>query len=223
MNRIKATYEALLSAYGTQEWWPTTTKEKETEIAIGAILTQNTAWKNVEKAIKNLADKGLVDIKKLNSINEEELAKLIRASGYYNQKAKKLKAFARHIAQNYGGEIKLLLSKNTEELRKELLEMYGIGPETADSIILYAAKKPTFIADAYTKRMASRTGIIKETASYDEIRNLFTQNLPKEQQLFSQYHALIVQHGKNTCKKTPQCENCPIRNACRYYANNNNI
>src|SRR3989338_1082072 len=137
MNSIKEIYSTLLSAYGTQEWWPTTTKEKETEIAIGAILTQNTAWKNVEKAIKNLADKGLIDIKKLHRIKEEELAKLIKPSGYYNQKAKKLKWLARHIAQNYGGEIKLLLSKNTEKLRKELLEMHGIGQETADSIILY--------------------------------------------------------------------------------------
>lgn len=219
MNKIKQLYGVLHKSFGSQNWWPTTTKNRETEIVIGAILTQNTSWKNVEKAILNLKQNGLVDLRKLAAVETSKLARIIRPSGYYNQKARKLKAFGKHVVDNYMGDLRKLFAKDTGDLRSELLSIHGIGPETADSILLYAAGKPAFVVDAYTKRIFTRTGIIREDSSYDELQNLFKTNLPENTGMFSQYHALIVQLGKDVCRKKPLCNNCPLNDGCRHYKN----
>ncbi len=215
MNIVKAAYEKLYDSFSGQNWWPTTTKNTETEIIIGAILTQNTAWKNVEKAIANLKRNNLIDLRKIEATETKKLAMLVRPSGYYNQKAKKLKLFAEHVVGNYGGNVRLLLRKNASELRNELLELKGIGPETADSIILYAAGKPVFVVDAYTRRIFARMGVSREGSSYGELQQLFMDNLPEDAAMFNQYHALIVELGKNVCRKKPRCNACPVRKLCK--------
>ncbi len=182
------------------------------------ILTQNTNWKNVEKAIVELNKRNLIDIKKIKDIDEKELAFLIKSSGYHNQKAKKLKNFCEFLIKNKKKKLKKLFQNELAILREELLSIKGIGPETADSIILYATKKPIFVIDAYTKRILNRLGFKEK--SYDELQSLFTQSLPKSERLFNEYHALLVKMGKSVCKKVPLCENCPLKQGCNY---NNSI
>jgi len=203
MNKIKLIYDKLFEAFGPQNWWPGDT---DFEVCIGAILTQNTNWQNVEKAIKNLKDNKILSLKNLKEVNTKKLASLIRPSGYYNQKAKKLKNFVNYVYKNYNGSLKGFFG--SENLRSELLSINGIGPETADSIILYAAKKPIFVIDAYTKRIFSRLGYAEQ--SYEALQELFMKNLGKNERLFNEYHALIVHLGKNLCKKVPFCEDCPL-------------
>ncbi len=217
MNKIHQIYSILYKSFGPQGWWPTTLEnelhpkhhgkspknDKERfEIIIGAILTQNTNWKNVEKAILNLNKAQLLDINKIKRINKNKLALLIRPSGYFNQKAERLKL----IADFY--------SKNKNPTREELLAVKGIGPETADSILLYALGKPSFVVDAYTKRVFSRLGLCDGKCSYDELQELFRKNLPKKQKLFNEYHALLVELGKNHCKTKPICKDCPLKKLC---------
>ncbi len=213
-------YFRLLSRFGHQHWWPTTTAAKETEVIIGAILTQNTSWKNVEKAIANLAAARMVDFGKIAAAKKGKVAKLIQPSGYYNQKAERLQLFAKYVCSNYGGKVELLLQKNAVGLRKELLELKGIGPETADSILLYAAGKGVFVVDAYTRRIFSRIGICDEGISYHELQQLITENLPEKMRraaVFNQYHALLVELGKGTCvKRNPLCHACPLLGCCSY-------
>lgn len=221
MNGIEAVYNKLCDYFGEQRWWPTTTKNKETEVIIGAILTQNTAWKNVEKAIESLKKEKLIDFEKLAAVETTKLALLIKSSGYYNQKAERLKLFARHICDRYNGNVKLLLRKGVAELRDEMLQLKGIGPETADSIILYAANKPVFVVDAYTRRIFSRLGISSEGSSYEELQQMFMKSLPEDTAIFNQYHALIVELGKNVCRKKPRCSTCPLRINCSF--SNSNI
>lgn len=204
---LEKIYEKLYLDFGAQYWWPAETKF---EVIIGAILTQNTSWQNVEKAISNLKSRGYVSLKKLNKIPEKKLAALIRPSGYYNIKASRLKSFIDHIYKNYGGNLGKMLDEPLEELRGELLKIKGIGPETADSIILYAADKPIFVIDAYTKRVLLRHKIIKKDASYHEIQKFFMDNLKNDAKFFNEYHALIVKLSKVFCKKTPDCKNCPL-------------
>lgn len=201
-------YRLLYKRFGPQHWWPGETK---LEIIVGAILTQNTSWLNVEKAIFNLKERRLLNINGLNRIPECDLARLIRPAGYYNIKAKRIKNFLFFLNTNYSGSLDKLFSVNTEALRKELLKVNGIGEETADSILLYAGEKPVFVVDTYTKRVFSRHGFIKENASYQEAQALFMSNLPKNVNLFNEYHALIVALGKNTCKtKKALCNQCNI-------------
>ncbi len=214
MNRIEAAYDKLYDSFGKQRWWPTTTKNKEAEIVIGAILTQNTAWKNVEMAIANLKRNKLVDFRKIASADAEKLARLIKPSGYYNQKAKRLKLFAGHVVGNHGGSLKRMLRKSVGELRAELLSLHGIGPETADSIILYAAGRPVFVVDAYTRRIFARMGISRESSSYGELQRLFMESLPSDAKLFGEYHALIVELGKRACREKPLCGACPLKGLC---------
>ena len=225
-------YNELLEKYGNQYWWPVT-KEKEVipkynrniklnekqklEICFGAILTQNTNWKNVEKAIVQLNKNQLININKILKINNKKLAKIIRSSGYHNQKAKKLKNFSLFLFKKYNGNLDLFFKNNIKKLREELLLINGIGPETADSIILYAAKKPIFVIDAYTKRIMNRIGF-KEN-SYEELQKLFMDNLELNEKLFNEYHALLVELGKNICKKLPLCNKCPINKNCNHYNN----
>ena len=185
------------------------------KITITDILTQNTNWKNVEKAIINLNRNNLIDVKKIIKTKNQKLAEIIKSSGYHNQKAKKLKNFCNFLSAKYEGKLQKFFQNNIKKLRKELLSINGIGPETADSIILYVAKKPIFVIDAYTKRIINRIGY-KET-TYDELQKLFMQSLPNNEKLFNEYHALLVELGKNICKKVPLCENCPLNNRCNYY------
>ncbi len=205
-------HDTLLSAFGPQNWWPMDGgfDPKEWEVCIGAILTQNTNWKNVEKALDNLKKEGITSLEKMIGTNERKLAGLIKPSGYYNQKAKRLKEFSK-IVNGYGG-VKIFLEKIE---RDELLGMKGIGPETADSILLYAAGKPYFVIDAYTKRILSRMGTVKKEMCYEELREFFETNLQKDARLYNEYHALIVELGKNICKPKPVCKECPLERKCR--------
>ncbi|MBI5642395.1 MAG: endonuclease III domain-containing protein [Deltaproteobacteria bacterium] len=202
-------YKTLLKAFGPQGWWP---GETDFEVIIGAILTQNTAWSNVEKAIRNLKEKGVLNPKGLHALDTGELALLIRPAGYFNVKAKRLKHFTNHLFDNHKGDLGRLFNKSAEGLREELLNINGIGPETADSIILYAAGKPEFVVDAYTKRIFSRHGLLPEDAGYEDVKAVFTESLPPDTRTFNEYHALIVKTGKDFCKtKAPLCLSCPLK------------
>ena len=217
MNKIERIYSKLYKYYGKQHWWPVTSKNKEFEIIIGTVLTQNTSWKNVETAIENLKKNKLIDIKKINRINKDKLARSIKSSGYFNQKAERLKIFADYVNENYKNNLKKFLKKDVSELRKELLSIKGIGEETADSIILYAASKPVFVIDTYTKRIISRIGLCEKNVDYESLQNLFHKNLKKHHELFNEYHALLVELGKNICIKKPKCDICPVNNECNYF------
>ncbi len=206
-ERIAGFYDVLYKHYGPQGWWPAKT---ELECILGAILTQNTAWKNVEKAMENLKREELISIDKLALIPVQHLASLIRPSGYFNQKAAKIKNFINFILENYSGKLEEMFEEDTQTLRDKLLGIKGIGPETADSILLYAGKKPVFVIDAYTYRILSRHGMIPEESSYGEMQELFMGSLPEDVQVFNEYHALLVRVGKEQCKKTPLCEGCPL-------------
>ena len=212
MNKTKVLtgiYDRLFESFGKQYWWP---GDSKFEVIIGAILTQNTNWTNVEKAIKNLKAAKVFTPRKLYEIKQEELAELIKPSGYFNVKAKRLKHFIEWLFVNYNGSLAKLFKLDYTELREQLLSVNGIGRETADSIILYAAEKPTFVVDAYTKRVLVRHGVITDDCDYDTIKAVFEDNLPKEVSLFNEYHALIVMVGKYYCKPKMKCEECPLEN-----------
>lgn len=200
-------YDLMFDEIGPRGWWPGRTRF---EVCVGAILTQNTAWSNVRKAIDNLKKEKLLSPPAMKSVDKEQLARLIVPSGYYNMKAVKLKNFVEFLYKGYGGSLDRLFSLGVPELRDELLGVNGIGRETADSIILYAAKKPIFVIDAYTRRILSRHGLADEKADYDEIRMIFETNLPHDTQLFNEYHALIVYVGHHFCKREPLCGQCPL-------------
>ncbi len=200
-------YERLYSAFGPQNWWP---GDGRFEVMVGAILTQNTAWTNVEKAIANLKGAGVLTPLGLKRVSMERLAELIRPAGYFNIKAKRLKAFVGYLFREHKGRIDGLSKKDTESLRRALLDIHGIGPETADSILLYALERPVFVIDAYTKRVLVRHGLVSERAGYDELRGLFMDNLPPDVGLFNEYHALFVRVGKEYCKTKPICKGCPL-------------
>ncbi|OQX90946.1 MAG: endonuclease [Candidatus Coatesbacteria bacterium 4484_99] len=205
---IQGAYNTLIEELGPQKWWPA---DSPWEVIVGAILTQNTNWKNVRKAIENLKGAGLFSIENIVSADIKDISELIKPSGYFNQKAKKLKAIAIHIKRNYGYDLNELFKKPVDELRAELLSIWGIGKETADSIILYAAEKPVFVVDRYTIRILSRHGLIDDDYEYDDIQKLFIETLPKDTRIYNEYHALLVNIGKNYClKKEPRCENCPL-------------
>ena len=206
-EKLKDMYKRMFSFFGPQNWWPADTP---LEVMIGAILTQNTNWKNVEKAISNLKERGLLDMLKLYEISEEELSILIRPAGYFKIKAKRIKNLISYIVENYNASLKDFFSLTTNTLRDELLSIKGIGPETADSILLYAAHRPVFVVDAYTFRIMKRHNIIWDDISYEELQELFMKNLPPDEQLFNEFHALIVRTGKCFCKKNPLCSACPL-------------
>ena len=208
-KRLEEIFDKLFRHFGPQSWWP---GETPFEVIVGAILTQNTNWQNVAKAINNLKQAKVLSPKKLYSISRQRLAKLIRPSGYFNIKAKRLKEFMNFLFNNYGGNLKKMFSRPLEDLRKEILTVNGIGPETADSILLYAGGYPVFVVDAYTKRIFSRQKLLSEDADYHTVQKIFAENLKKDAQLYNEYHALIVRLGKDFCKKTnPKCEICPIK------------
>lgn len=200
-------YEAMLAQFGPRGWWPARTKF---EVCAGAILTQNTAWRNVKRAIANLRAAKLLSLKKINETPDEELAALIVPAGYYNMKAKRLKNFTGMVADEYGGSLARLFRLPAMQLREQLLEVNGIGFETADSIILYAAEKPVFVCDAYTRRIGARHGLFDSDADYETMRAYFTGRLPVDVQLYNEYHALIVGVGASYCGRTPDCAACPL-------------
>ena len=202
-------YQKLYRHFGPQHWWP---GETPFEVMVGAILTQNTAWKNVERAIENLKRENALSPEEINKMNIEKLAQLIKPSGFYNLKAKRLKSFIERFMEDFNGDIQEMKKLEKHTLREWLLSIPGIGRETADSIILYAIEKPIFVVDAYTRRILSRHGFIKGDEDYDEIQEIFHRNLPHDTGLFNEYHALIVRLGKEYCKKqNPLCETCPLK------------
>jgi len=201
-------FTELLNHFGPQHWWP---GETELEVIVGAVLTQNTNWKNVEKAILNLKEKGLLSPHQLNALSVSELAQLIRPTGYYNVKAKRLKNLIDLLRERYHLDLSGLLNEETDTLRKELLSVNGIGPETADSILLYAAHRPVFVVDAYTHRILRRHGMTDEQTDYHELQSLFTDHLPDDPSLFNEFHALIVKTGKEYCRRKPLCHLCPLQ------------
>lgn len=202
-------YEAMSGALGPMNWWPARTPF---EVIVGAILTQSTAWGNVERAIANLRAARLLTPAAMLRVSTPRLAALVRPSGYFRQKAKKLKAFVRFLQNEYRGSLQRMFSTPTAELREKLLSVHGIGPETADSILLYAGNHPVFVVDAYTHRIFGRHGITDGKSEYEKVRALIESAIPARAQLFNEFHALIVNTGKNWCRKSaPRCEECPLR------------
>jgi len=211
MNKAKTIlkiYQTMLNTLGPQQWWP---GETPFEVVIGAILTQNTNWSNVEKAIRNLKAADRLSPSGIYELSTIELAQLIRPSGFFNVKAKRVKTFINWLFSRYEGDLSRMFRQDLQTLRDELLSVKGIGPETADSILLYAGNMPTFVVDAYTHRIFSRHGFISEESTYDEMKAFFEENLPEDVRLFNEYHALLVQIGKRYCKPKKACEPCPLK------------
>jgi len=207
-RKLASIYEKLYKSFGPQYWWPA---ESHFEVMVGAILTQNTNWSNVEKAIKNLKENKLLTPRKLYKLPDRKLAALIRPAGYFNIKTKRLKKFLKFFLESYQADIKKMSRADVKELRAQLLEVHGVGPETADSILLYALNKPIFVIDAYTKRVLTRHKLIKAGADYQSVQDLFMKNLKKNTKLFNEYHALLVKLNKEFClKKEPKCATCPL-------------
>lgn len=224
-NRILYIYGLLLDKYGRQRWWPTTLrgdikpayhgkkpdKRQKFEICVGAILTQNTSWKNVEKAIINLNKEKILSIDGLAGSGKKRIAGLIKPSGYFNQKAERLKLIAGFFSKENIGDFHL---RDTGKARESLLDIKGIGPETADSILLYAFDKPIFVIDAYTRRIFSRAGLCSGESGYHCLQEMFQKSLPEKTEIYNEYHALIVELAKQHCMKKPSCKDCPLAGFC---------
>jgi endonuclease III related protein len=206
-------FHLLFKQYGPQHWWP---GDEPFEIITGAILTQSAAWSNVEKAISSLKKAGALAPASLRDLPLEDLAELIHSCGYYNAKSVKLKAFARWLGENYQDNLAKLFSVDASALRELLLQVHGIGEETADSILLYAGNKPVFVIDAYTRRIIDRLGLAPGGGKYADYQDLFMHNLPADVRLYNEYHALFVAQGKNFCRKKPRCEGCCLSALCRF-------
>ena len=213
LEPLMEVYHRLFRAYGPQGWWP---GDSPFEIVVGAILTQATAWTNVEKAMDNLKQAEILSPCGLRDVPTDELALLIRSSGYFNVKARRLKAFIRHLWDAHNGSLESLLNSEGPALRRELLSIHGLGEETADDILLYAAVKPFFVIDAYTRRIIDRVGLYAGAGSYTEYQRFFHEALPVDTRLFNEYHALLVRHGKDVCRPTPLCEKCCLREICSF-------
>jgi endonuclease-3 related protein len=206
--RLKGLYQTLARTFGPQGWWPGRTRF---EVIVGAILTQNTSWRNVARAIQRLREARLLTPARLAALPQPQLAAYIRPAGYYNIKADRLKRFLDFLQGRYGLSLRRMLARQPSVLRRELLAVRGIGPETADSILLYAGGIPSFVVDAYTRRILGRHGLARPGARYDEIQRLFMQALPPDARLFNEYHALLVAVGKDFCRPRPRCAGCPLR------------
>lgn len=224
-KRLEEIFELLFAAYGPRGWWPVTApgditpcysggpkcEQQQLEVMIGAVLTQSTSWKNVEKALGQLQSRNLMSVQALSRVPAAKLASCIRSSGYFNEKAGKLKALAAFLKQH---PLSALNVENTARLRVLLLDVHGIGLETADSILLYALGRPVFVIDAYTKRIFSRLVLSAPDEKYGVLQELFQKRLPASPALYNEYHALIVEHGKNVCRKKPVCASCCLRKVC---------
>jgi endonuclease-3 related protein len=205
---LREVFDALFERFGPQHWWPGRTRF---EMCVGAILTQNTAWTNVERAIANLRAAKVLSPRALHDVDLKSLAERIRPAGYFNVKAKRLRAFTAMLVDDFGGSLDKLFELPTDALRERLLAVNGIGPETADCILLYAARRPVFVVDAYTRRFTSRHGWAHEHTGYDALATIFSNALPRDEKLFNEYHALIVALGKEHCRTKARCEGCPLR------------
>ncbi len=206
-QRLMAMFDILLDHFGHQRWWP---GDSAFEMMVGAILTQNTNWKNVEKAIENLKFENLLSVKAMRTMSLQDLAEEIRPAGYYNIKAGRLKNLINFIWQKHKGDLVYLLNQEPHVLREQLLSVKGIGPETVDSILLYAARHPVFVIDTYTYRILNRHEMVGNEVSYDDLQELFMHHLPEDATLFNEFHALIVKTGKEYCRKKPRCNECPL-------------
>jgi endonuclease-3 related protein len=222
-------YSVLQEYFGRQYWWPVdysyhkmNASDPRFEIMVGAILTQNTAWRNVERALENLKHNRCLSLKALHATDEEELKTMIQPSGFFNQKAKRLKVLSTYLLHHYGGNIEKFFRKEPTQIRQELLALYGIGPETADSILLYAGNKPFFVVDAYTKRICSRLPVDVQYFEYNHIQSFFQDELQKYLSkediviVYKQLHALIVELAKKYCKNKPACDSCPLSKVCAF-------
>jgi endonuclease-3 related protein len=205
---LQQLYDRLWAAYGPQGWWP---GETPFEVALGAILTQNTNWNNVAQVITRLKNEDLLSAGALTAAPEAEMAGLFRPAGYYNLKTRRVKNFLALLQERYQGSMEVMAGEDPEELRLRLLEVKGIGPETADSILLYALNKPTFVVDAYTFRILSRHHLMEEPCPYEELRRLFMDHLAADVGLYQEYHALLVRLGKDFCRPQPRCEACFLK------------
>ncbi len=210
-NKLLTLFQRLAGHYGPLHWWPA---QSPFEVMVGAILTQNTAWRNVELAIAALRERGALCAPVIRELPRAELERLIRPAGFFRQKAERLQLFVEHLFACCGGELEVLLAGELEAVRGRLLALKGIGPETADSILLYAGSRPSFVVDAYTRRLFSRLGLLHGQESYEAIRALFMASLPADTDLFNEYHALIVEHCKTFCRKRPLCASCPLLAVC---------
>lgn len=208
---VREIYDRLLDRQGHSAWWP---GESAFEICVGAILTQNTAWTNVEKALSALKEEGLLSFEAMASLPESRLAELIRPSGTYTVKAARVRAFLDFLAREYGGRVEAMAAEEPWELRRKLLSVSGIGPETADAIALYAAGRPLFVVDAYTRRVFSRLGFLGGDESYADVQRFFMDRLPAEVELFQDYHAQIVRLAKDVCRPLPRCDACALDGVC---------
>jgi endonuclease-3 related protein len=207
-TELQHAFEHLFAAFGPQNWWP---GESPFEVMVGAVLVQNTAWRNVERAIANLRDEGLLDPVAMYALPVEQLAELIRPAGYYQIKARRLRNLLQFVVETFGGSLDTMFAADAATLREQLLAIHGIGPETADAILLYAGGMPAFVVDTYTHRVLARHGWIGYDASYDEIKDFFESSLPADAALYNEYHALLVRVGKDYCKRSaPKCECCPL-------------
>ncbi len=206
-QRLMEMYKAMHQRFGHQAWWP---GETPLEICLGAILTQNTNWGNVVKALANLQAAGAMGVTALHEMPHDRLAELIKPAGYFNIKAKRLKNFLARVHEHSGEDIEKFLNRSVSSLREELLSINGIGRETADAMILYAARKPTFVVDAYTYRIMLRHGVIAREDDYETIKELFESNLPTDIELWNDYHAQLVMVGKTFCRPVAKCEGCPL-------------
>ena len=205
-------YKRLFRRYGPQHWWP---GDGAFEVIVGAILTQAASWHGVDKALANLKAQGLMSPKALRAVEQQELASIIRPSVYFNAKSQKLKAFVQHLWEHYDNDLEALLKRDTQQLRHELLSIYGIGEETADDIVLYAAGKPIFVIDAFTRRILDRLGLVPTRDTYGSYQAIFMDNLPHNTGLFNEYHALLDRHAAETCrKKGPSCGECCLLDIC---------
>lgn len=237
MSDVLKIYNVLLQKYGSQGWWPIvsransegfdnkgyapsqydhpSTAKERFEVIIGSMLTQNTAWTNVEKALEELHQKNLITPSSIIKADHDVLSSAIRSAGYFNQKAKRLKIVSEYFREEHSDDYKRFLTSDIHTLRSELLTVNGIGPETADSILLYAFHRASFVVDAYTRRIFSRVGLVKKDQDYNQIKLFFESSLPKDTSLFKEYHALIVEHAKRHCKTKPVCEGCPVEKVCK--------
>lgn len=229
MASIKTVLDILFNSYGPQHWWPIDERYHQNqhsdprfEIVTGAILTQNTAWTNVEKALCNLKDQRALTIDTIAHLKEDSLKKMIQPSGFFNQKAQRLKLFSTYLQTKYKGDLQKFFSRETAEIRHELLSLQGIGPETADSILLYAGNHPVFVVDAYTKRICQRFAFPVDTESYEHVQQFFEKELINTTQksdlvsVYKELHALLVRLAKEHCwKKNPLCSTCPLRELCK--------
>jgi len=211
-NKLYDVFHRLVAHFGPPHWWPA---ETPFEVAIGAFLTQNTAWRNVEQAIANLRRASALDPASLLALPRGRLETLIRPAGFFRQKAENLQSFSEILCSRYGGDLTAMLDGDLAGVRTSLLSLRGVGPETADAILLYAGKRPSFVVDAYTRRLFTRLGLLEGDEGYEAIRALFMDNLPHEVELFNEYHALIVEECKTFCRKrVPSCAPCPLLACC---------